>query len=168
MKRLFAAFAVLAGLLTFAGFPAAQSAAAGAPSNPIVYQCHNDSHMANNFTGHGTRFPQDHRDDPNVGLTGAVANPEHMTHADGGYYYLDVVACGTTVHVTVTKGCWGYTFGSGLNAVVGTEIYQAPIMTAVDLTYTHAVPGTTYYMRVQNLDPTVSTDVSTIDSPAGS
>ena len=142
------------------------SSAAANPAKPIVYPCHNDTHMSNNFMGHGTRFPNDHRDDPNVGLTGAT-HSESLLHADGGYYYLVITACSSTVHVLVSEGCWVYTFGSGQDRVQGQVIYRALIMGTVDLTYTSAIPGRTYFVRVQNADSTMGTDTSSIDSPVG-
>jgi hypothetical protein len=169
MKRLLAVLVVLVALLAPTLALSSPPATAAAPNSatPIVYPCHSDSHMVQNFTGTGQlgRFPNLHRDDPNVGLT-AASHPDSLFHTGGGYYYLDIKACSSTIHVHVTTGCWLYQFGSGLSRVQGTVLYgPVLIMGTVDLTYTHAVVGHTYFMRVENSDAKVEKDVSSINSP---
>ena len=163
---------IVSACIAFGGMFVASVAPSGAAANPanpaksIVYPCHNDTHMVNNFTGHGSKFPNDHRDNPNVGLTGA-SHPASVIHADGGYYYLDITACSSTIHVLVTEGCWLYMFGSGTDRMSGNVIYQTLTMSTIDLTYTHAIVGQTYFMRLQNTDANTQTDTSSIDSPPG-
>ena len=136
---------------------------AGASATPTVYPCHNDTSLANNFTGQGSKTVDVNRNDPNVGLNASTKpNPQY---ANGGYYYLDVKACGPTAHVLVTANCWSIEFGTGLSRVNGTVTYKKVIMSAVDLTFP-TTPGQTYFLRVQNADMAVVTDVSSIDSPA--
>ena len=162
MKKLVTALAVLTTVLLVPISPAGASLTPGNGATPIVYPCHSATHMVQNFTGQGSKTVDVNRNDPNVGLN--ASTHKDPAFANGGYYYLDITACSSTAHVLVTANCWSIMFGTGLSRVNGTVTYKSVIMSKVDLTFPTVV-GKTYFLRVQNADPRVVTDTSSIDSP---
>jgi len=126
------------------------AAPAFAGTKPVIPACHNDTHLPNNFVN-GSKFGGD----PNVGLKPL-----------GGYYYLDLTACATTVTFTLdtTPGCWNFQMFDGPDHN-SPRLVHFKVMHPFTFTLTNTVPGHIYSARVDNLESFVVTDHSSINSP---
>ena len=139
---------------------------ASAAQFPQFPSCHDDSTMIKPFDKQG----------------GGPSSLTGTESGDHGYYYLTLTAgCpgdapGSTVTLTahihldnVLQGqidadgmCWGIHFDLGYNH---NPVEQAVIMgTDVSLSYTHAVAGAKYRIRIANLEPGLTVqEHSTVD-----
>jgi len=125
------------------------AAPAFAGTKPVIPQCHNDTHLPNNFVN-GSPLGGD----PNVGL-----KPR------GGYYYLDLVACSSTVTFTLdtTPGCWHFQAFAGPDHN-SPQLVHFDVMHPFTYTLHNTIPGHVYAARVDNLETFVVKDHSSINS----
>ena len=148
MRRLMLGCVALVTLLT-------GTMVASAERVPYAPQCVNDStNLLNNY-GQLPHSPLS--GDPNVGLP-----------ANGGYYYLSVVACSSTVTVDVyTQWYWGFQFmlGSDLpNSNVYAKFHVDDNAPSIHYVFTQAVVGQTYSVRIRNDGTVIFKDHSHISS----
>jgi hypothetical protein len=151
MRRLFAALAAGSLVLGLSGVPAVAGTA------PLTPPCVNDTLLPNNF-GNSTGLSGN----PNIGLRAATSTTL------GGYYYLDLTACATTVTFTVyTPGCWHFEFFNGIDHSFPriTHFNNMDDTKGFTYTYTQAVVGQIYAARFANMSLVVVTDHSHISSP---